>query len=229
MPISVTTAEAAVVLLLVAALAGLVIVSSRQRKMLRALAAEPGRWQKRLEDLVRLGESTIWSGSPETAYQKTADALAEVLDCDEVYIHLLAVTGEHLTECAAAALGDPAGQQAKDMRLSITTGRMPQMMADHRPIIMDFTNPHPADRIPKLATELGYKSAASIPLLAGDDMLGIFSVVYKRHQHWTERDIDYLLAIGRLLGVSVQHAAGFAEDRRPADSGGAKASGRGDS
>ena len=100
MPISVTTAEAAVVLMLVAALAGLVMVSSRQRKMLRALAAEPERWQKRLEDLVRLSESTIWTGSPEATNQRMADVLSEALDCDEVYIHLLAVTGDHLTECA---------------------------------------------------------------------------------------------------------------------------------
>ena len=71
---------------------------------------------------------------------------------------------------------------------------------------MDFVHPHPADRIPELATKLGYRSAASVPLLAGDDMLGMYTIVYKRPQHLTERDIDYLLVIGRLLGVSVQHS-----------------------
>lgn len=158
--------------------------------------------RKRLKDLVRISESTGWSTSPETASQRTVDALAEVLGCEFVFIHLLDVTGNHLFRYVAH--GSLPKDFPTDRQISITTGRMLQMMATHQPIVMDFLHPDPADRIPK--GSIGIRSVISVPLLAGDDMLGMFSIAYKKHQRWTEQDIDYLLDIGRLLGIAVQHA-----------------------
>jgi len=81
---------------------------------------------------------------------------------------------------------------------------MLQMMMTHQPIIMDFLHPDPADSIPD--GPIHFRSAVSVPLLAVDDMLGMFTIVYKRHKHWTGQDIEYLIEIGRLLGIAVQHA-----------------------
>ncbi len=86
----------------------------------------------------------------------------------------------------------------------MTTGRMLHMMTTHQPIIMDFLHPNPADEMPSGSHE--FRSAVSVPLLAGDDMLGMFTIVYKTQEHWSEQDIEYLLDIGRLLGIAVQHA-----------------------
>lgn len=158
--------------------------------------------RKRLEDLVKIGESTAWSSCSEAVCQKTADALAEALDCDLAFIHLLDITGDHLIRYVVH--GDLPEHVPTDAQISITTGRMLQMMATHQPIIMDFKHPDPADRIPR--GPLKFRSAISVPVVAGKDMLGMFSIVYKRHRRWTKQDLDYLLNIGRMLGISVQHA-----------------------
>jgi len=158
--------------------------------------------RKRLEDFVRIAESTAWSRRPEAASQRMVDALAEALDSDLAFIHLLDVTGDHFIKHAAH--GDLPEYAPLNVQVSITTGRMLQMMTTHQPIITDFLHPHPADMIPSGPIE--FRNATSVPLLAGDDMLGMFSIVYRRHQRWTEQEIGYLLDIGRLLGIAVQHA-----------------------
>ena len=43
-----------------------------------------------------------------------------------------------------------------------------------------------------------FSSAISVPLLAGENMLGMFSIVYKKRQNWNEQDLDYLLSIGQV-------------------------------
>lgn len=157
--------------------------------------------RKRIDDLVRICESSTWSRVPEAVSQKMVDTLAEVLDCDLAFVHLLDITGDHLIRYIG--FGEIPGHLTREQRFSITTGRMLWMMKTHKPIIMDFFHPDPADQIPKGST---FRSAISVPLLASEEMLGMFSVVYKTHQNWSEEDLDYLLSIGRLLGVSVQHA-----------------------
>jgi len=80
---------------------------------------------------------------------------------------------------------------------------MVQMLTTHQPIIMDFLYPDPSDEMPDSPI---FRSGVSVPLLAGDDMLGMFTILYDKHYHWTEQEVDYLLDIGRLFGIAVQHA-----------------------
>lgn len=161
----------------------------------------PASFQKCLADFVRICESTKWTQSPEAASQTMVDTLAEVLECDLAFIHLLDVPGDCLIK--QASHGEVPVHLTSTIRLPTSTGRMLQMMRTHEPIIMDFLHPDPADQIPNGSTM--FRSAISVPLLVGDDMVGMFSVVYKRYIDWTGDDIVYLLAIGRLLGIAVQH------------------------
>ena len=54
----------------------------------------PASFQKCLTDLVRICESTKWAQSPEAASQTMVDTLAEVLECDLAFIHLLDAPGD---------------------------------------------------------------------------------------------------------------------------------------
>ncbi|MBN1535439.1 MAG: GAF domain-containing sensor histidine kinase [Anaerolineales bacterium] len=157
--------------------------------------------RNRLEDLVRISESTMWSRYPEAASQKMVDTLAKVFHCELVFIHLMDVTGDSLVKHVYH--GVIPAHLSRDPRVSITTGRMLQMMKTHQPIIMDFLNPDPADSIP---ADTFFRSAISVPLLADDDMLGMYSLVYSNYQEWTAEDIEFLLLIGRLVGISIHQA-----------------------
>ncbi len=158
--------------------------------------------RKRIEDLIRIGESISWPGCPEAANQRMVDVLAEVLGCEAASIHILDFTGDYMLNYASH--GNLPEDITIDMQISITTGRTLQMMATHQPVVMDFQHPDPADRI--LKSYRVFRSAISVPILAGDDMLGMFSLVYKKRRRWTVQDIEHLINIGRMLGISVQHA-----------------------
>jgi two-component system, NarL family, nitrate/nitrite sensor histidine kinase NarX len=130
------------------------------------------------------------------------DLLADAFSCELAFIHLLDVTGDYLLKYAVH--GTPPEYSNSEKRLSMTTGRMLQMMATHQPLVMDFQHPDPADQMPSGPIE--YKSAISVPVLAGADMLGMFTLVSKKHRNWKAQDIEYMLLVGRLLGIAVQHA-----------------------
>lgn len=87
---------------------------------------------------------------------------------------------------------------------SVGVGRTKWMMRTRLPIFMDYEHPHREDVIPTESLKFGFKSAVSIPILAGNDLLGMYSIVYKKKLPWTEKDQDYLLDIGRVLGVLIQ-------------------------
>lgn len=157
--------------------------------------------QKRLKDLIKIGESLVWSRCPEVISEATVNALITAFDCDYASVYLLDVTGDYLIQYVAC--GDIPKHMHKDDRLSITTGRMLHMLTTHQPLVMDFLNPDPADWIPEGPV---FRSAASAPLMVGEDVLGMFTIVHKEYYHWQEKDIDYLLDVGKLLGITVQHA-----------------------
>ena len=169
-------------------------------------AVERDRYRRRLADLVKICEATVWSTCPQVTSQRVVGTLIEIFGCDIVQYHLLDVMGEKFTLCPSDVL--TVEPPPDEFPLSITTGRMPTLMRDRRPIVMDFRQPHPND-LRHESEELhllGYKGAVSVPLLAGDGVLGIFSIVYTRERQWSVEDLDFLLDIGRVLGVSVQHA-----------------------
>ena len=160
--------------------------------------------ERTLQEPGRVGpcEASAWATDPESVYQCIVDAGVRIFECDGAHLHLLAVDGNsfvrHASHTDALAMADRASM------LSVGVGRTKWMIRTRNPVFMDYMNPHAEDVVPKSAVDLGYKSAVSIPILAGNNLLGMYSLVYKRTLPWTEDDQDYLLDIGRVLGVLIQ-------------------------
>lgn len=159
-------------------------------------------WQERCKNLVGFCEAAAWAPDPESAYQCIADAGVQVLGCDGAHLHLLTVDGRSFVRHASH--NDMLPAELREGMLSVGVGRTKWMMRTRLPIFMDYEHPHREDVIPAESLELGFKSAVSIPILAGNDLLGMYSLVYKKKLPWIEDDQDYLLDIGRVLGVLVQ-------------------------
>ena len=159
-------------------------------------------WKERCKNLAELCEASAWATDPESVYQCIVDAGVRIFECDGAHLHRLAVDGNsfvrHASHTDALAMADRASM------LSVGVGRTKWMIRTRNPVFMDYMNPHAEDVVPKSAVDLGYKSAVSIPILAGNNLLGMYSLVYKRTLPWTEDDQDYLLDIGRVLGVLIQ-------------------------
>lgn len=159
-------------------------------------------WRYRCEGLTRICEATAWSAEPGLAYQRMIDAVADVLHCAQAHLHLITVGGDRFVKLAYHA--SEQQQAFHESVLLATTGRTQWMMRTHNPIVMDYEHPNCEDEIPPEAFESGLKSAVSIPLLAGDELLGMCSIVYETSVEWGEDGLAYLLQIGRVLGVAIQ-------------------------
>ncbi len=153
--------------------------------------------RKYFNQIAQIVESTSWLNCPEAACKKTVDALVDVLGCNSACIYLMDLSNDYLV--VSATLDE---RYERFMRFPITTGRTMQMMKSHQPAVMDFKHPHPDDEGP---INIEYRSAISVPLLASNEMLGIYIIFYKDYHRWTKLDIECLLIIGRLLGISVQN------------------------
>jgi two-component system nitrate/nitrite sensor histidine kinase NarX len=158
-------------------------------------------FRKRFEDFNKIAESTVWSSSPEIVSQKTVETIIEVLGCDHISIHILDDSGILFNQ--QISHGEVNVDFPGESRIPITTGRMLRIMKTHQPIMMDYQHPDPADQLP---TGTPFRSAISVPLLAGDIFVGLFSMNFKLYRRWTSQEIDYLMRIGRLVGVSVHQA-----------------------
>jgi two-component system nitrate/nitrite sensor histidine kinase NarX len=71
---------------------------------------------------------------------------------------------------------------------------------------MDYLNPHPSDIPTEFALKLGFKGAISVPLMSAGEALGMYNLSYQRSREWTSGDLQYLCAIGRILGIIIQRA-----------------------
>ncbi len=163
----------------------------------------------KLEELTKICESTTWSANYEDIYQQITHALVQYLDCDYANIYLLDVSGDNMTTYASHSLQPDYSTTDKTAVTTKPTvlGRLLRMMETKQPIIMeDYLNPHPCDQIPPTAVDSGFKSAITVPLIAADEALGIYNLVYKYYKKWSEEELVYLKAIGRLLGVSIHRA-----------------------
>ena len=159
--------------------------------------------QERLYDLVKICESMTWYESPESISEQTVSALLEAVGCECASIHLLDTSGDYIVQWATCGMPTSYSVQHEE-RLSITTGRMQQIMKTHQPIVTDFQHPDPVDQIP--SGPIDFDCAVSVPILAKDEVLGMFNLLFKDDDDLKSQDYDYLVDIGRVMGISVQHA-----------------------
>ena len=157
--------------------------------------------QKEFDDLIRICETMAWFEQPQSVGQKTASVLVEALECDCVSIHLLDITGDYIIRWTTYG---EVHNVTPEQRYPKTTGRMLDILETHKPIITNLQHPDPIDQIP--AGPMEFKVAISIPILVGDDVLGMYNLVYRDDRKFSEQYIDYLIGLGKVMGISVQHA-----------------------
>jgi signal transduction histidine kinase len=133
-------------------------------------------------------------------FQSLAETLFNELDCVNANIHLLSVAGDCFTMCASKGTSDSRYYEGFTL-ISITSARLPQMMKDRQPIFTDFLNPHKLDVFPRRAVDLGYTGCACVPLLANDEVVGIYSFSSTKPLSQSKQDVAFLLTIGQVLGV----------------------------
>lgn len=156
----------------------------------------------RYETLVAFCSAMEWAPDVSTVYQRIVDISSECLECDSAHLHLLDTDGERFVCHASRDVSELRVESS--MPITKSLGRMANLMDFGELIIMDYMSPHEQDVIPKLAIELGYRSAISIPLKSSAGVFGMLNIVYKRTLPWSQDDYGFLLDIGSVLGTFVQ-------------------------
>lgn len=161
-------------------------------------------WKRRCEAFEKLCASFSWCVELRGVYDKICSAVAEVVRCDEAHLHIMTRDGTQFVRFGS--FPDSRRSYRGSDSKSSAVGRAQWMVKMRKPIIMDYEHPHLADAIPREAVDEGLKSAVSIPVQWGDSVLGMLSIVYRVRTSWSEEDIEFLLMVGRIVGVFVQRA-----------------------
>ena len=161
---------------------------------------------ERCESLARIAESTRWLDDTGAVYQNMVEAVARATHSHQAHLHLATVEGGWFARCASHDMNGAPSFLKTDWEdlLPATVGRIKWMERTLRPITMDYARPHPCDQIPEGAAALGLRSAASIPLVAGEDLIGMCSIVYQDEVTWSDEGLEYLVQIGRILGAAIE-------------------------
>ena len=160
-------------------------------------------WRNKCEGLVRICEASTWAVDSGAVYQRMIDMVADVLQCDQAHMSLLAADGESFVGCARHfGEGDRVPVSYPEVR-PITMGRF-YLLKRAEIIVMDFANPHREDEIPEANREAGYCWGVTFPLMSEGSVCGACTALFKTELDYDEeRDGPFLLAVGRVLGSLV--------------------------
>ena len=98
------------------------------------------------------------------------------------------------------------------MRIPIGGGFAGRIAAERRPIVLDDVD-H-ADVLNPILREKGIKSIAGVPLVFGNDVLGVLHIGSLTPREFTKDDVELLELVADRVGVAIEHARLFEAERR---------------
>ncbi|MCL1799318.1 MAG: ATP-binding protein [Eggerthellaceae bacterium] len=167
------------------------------------IPAEQAQPRYGLEELIRLSEAVALSPSSEVAHQRMVEDLATIFECDFVNLYLLSNGGDIFVEKACCDRKEEKAV-AREGVLHASKGRIQKLIDSHEPIVMFFNSPHEEDEMPVSSVDQAKRVAVSIPLVAGDEVVGIVNFSNEASSQWTKDRLDYLLLVGNMLGAIVK-------------------------
>lgn len=169
------------------------------------IKAELGSWRERYERLHKAFSASVGIIDSSSMYEHWAASLRDLTRADIVSIRILSATGTSLVRCITdIAPGAPVVTTSEFITTS--TGRMPQLVKDKRPIDVDLHKPQPGDDF-SFFVNSGYASALSIPIVHDEEVIGVFDAVYRESPWWNQDDVDYLCEVGRFIGAALRQDA----------------------
>ena len=164
--------------------------------------AEAARQTANLERLLLISEATRRSLSLENVYKSTLEAVLNVTGFSYAAIHLIDPGGETVSLVASKGLGANLLKEISTERFD--DAYMAWVRDTHD---LDCVSDLRCEtRIyPKSGIEDGDRALVKVPLLAGDRLVGVLTMVIKEVHTWTVDERRWLAAIGRQLGVLIDH------------------------
>jgi len=135
--------------------------------------------------------------------------IRDVLGADTAAVLLRDDLREELVARAAVGLEE---EVERGVRIPIGGGFAGRIAAERRPIVLDDVD-H-ADVLNPILHEKGIKSLAGVPLVFGNEVLGVLHVGTLTPREFTKDDLEFLEVVGDRVAVAIEHARLFEAERR---------------
>ena len=162
--------------------------------------------------LIDAADSALTDESLDELYQNGLTALRGVFGADSVAFLLANEAGDRLISRASTGLGE---QRAVPLTISFGEGMAGRVLATREPLVIeDLTKVKLA--WPTLR-EQGIRSLVAVPIIAGDQMLGVVHVGSRALAQFTLADAELLEFVADRFAVALERVRLFEQHRRLAD------------
>jgi len=168
---------------------------------------------RRLETLTRLAQTLTATLSADEVIQRVVDAAAELFDSSVARLWLVEDDGAHVTLRASVG-ARAAGEGRRPFRVG--EGLVGTVVATREPLAVADVLSDPRTRdLTELRAE-GTASAAVVPLLIGDRVLGALSIGARDRHEYTREELSVLGSLALHAANALNNARRFSEesDRR---------------
>ena len=135
--------------------------------------------------------------------------IRDVLGADTAAVLLRDDLRNELVARAAVGLEE---EVERGVRIPIGGGFAGRIAAERRPIVLDDVD-H-ADVLNPILREKGIKSLAGVPLVFGNEVLGVLHVGTLTPREFTKDDVELLEVVADRVAVAIEHARLFEAERR---------------
>ena len=153
----------------------------------------------RLNGLLHLIDDALAAEDYSSFITRSTLTLTRLFNANLTSLHLLSPDKTEFIEQTHTSELTPSNSLDFE-RFPRETGRTTQMFTTTQLIQMDFSNPHPDDVLPSDMRKY-YRNGVSVPLFMENEVFGFFTLLYDQNICWSRRDLDFMLAIGHMLGI----------------------------
>jgi two-component system nitrate/nitrite sensor histidine kinase NarX len=155
-----------------------------------------------LEGLQRVSKTIGSSISCEDIFQQTLDTILDVTGMEGAGFRLLNEEGSCFRLVAHYGM---TPKMVEELKCLPVTNPLHQQVAETRKPVVIHDMDHDRRNSSQEAIRIGYKCLVSVPLIGGDQFTGTLELASLRAYEWSDEELRWLAAIGRLVGVAVRH------------------------
>ena len=165
-------------------------------------ALENAYMRSRYNGMLRLLDDVLAADGYQSFVDNAARTVSSLFDANLATIYLLSPDrSEFLEQTNVARLFST--ESVDYARLPTDVGDISQLFVGRQLLPMNFGQPRRGSEY-DVAVGEAHVSALCVPLYVDVEAFGFYALIYNREVSWTKRDLDYLLAVGHLLGIVIR-------------------------
>jgi len=181
------------------------IYKIKQDREKQKIIAEASRKRDQLEKLWQIRDAMDFSLPLEKSLLKVIIKVKEITEARRSFLYLFDIGDEYLY---AIAEEEDLKIFSEHSLIPKSLGRLPIIFKNLRPVITEnMHTPHPTDRFDySHYIADGNLSAIAIPAYEKQEVLGAVALYFDRPMDWTDERVEFLSAIGLLVGSYIKNA-----------------------